>query len=509
MGCLHAWTAARRGDALLGHDEAISLLAAAGKSPRIDRYYERLGTPQVMPARDVRDLLRPTGDTHLADVRASLARHDKHPPLYFATLHLLQRAGLHSRMALRLLGSAALMAGALIADRLIWPGAPIGLRLLGFLLLTIPPPWINLAVELRHYAFVFLGTILSFAAIISFAERRASLRSNVILLSLAPAILLWTHWGTALWIGLCLIAALLLLRKSPPRARRALAGSILGALVLLLPLAILYWERLTQLAATKMQPLAVRPMLTATWEVLHGAGTAWCSLPTHWQASHANAIALVGVWAVCGWIILRRPRVDRILFGSGLLWLIAWTAWLAKGGIPAHAVTGKYVLPLALCPLVILMRTAAESVEADRRRRLACVLLSVATLTHGIGIWQIGTHQPDRRLVASIRAAECVLFDQPKRGYMLPVVAKMPPEATVLISPAEGVLANWAEFASHLPEDRLLWVEIDTVFDGRRGVSARALSDQLGSLYEDRKTLRQGPHRTITEFRRRVAPRGS
>ena len=47
---VHWWTARSRAADLLEHDEAISLLDAAGKSQRIDALYDGMTDLQILPA---------------------------------------------------------------------------------------------------------------------------------------------------------------------------------------------------------------------------------------------------------------------------------------------------------------------------------------------------------------------------------------------------------------------------------------------------------------------------
>ena len=122
---VHVRAAQMRTAGMLEHDEAISLLSAAGKADVALRLYDdqAADTAPMRQAAALRAMLRPSSDTGFADVRASLHDRDIHPPLYFWMLYAAQRCSLSSETALRLLGSLVLLASALTLDRFAWPRA--------------------------------------------------------------------------------------------------------------------------------------------------------------------------------------------------------------------------------------------------------------------------------------------------------------------------------------------------------------------------------------------------
>ena len=188
---VHVRAAQMRTAGLLDHDEAISLLAAAGKSQRAARLYDDQSAepPVERTAGSIRDLLGLTGDTGFADVTASLRTYDIHPPLYFWSLHAIQRAGITNEACLRLFGSILLLAAAMIFDRLIWPDSNRLLRVLAFAVLLLSPTLIATAVELRHYAMLLPGFALSWAAVMQLSNPARRQGTTVGLIALAPMLL--------------------------------------------------------------------------------------------------------------------------------------------------------------------------------------------------------------------------------------------------------------------------------------------------------------------------------
>lgn len=503
---LHARVAERRSnDRLLEHDEAISLLAAAGKSDRIDSFYEHLDQVQVWKAGEVASLLHPTEEAGISEVFRSLGSYDIHPPLYFTSLHVLQRLGIDSQLPLRLFGTLLLCIAAIIANRWLWPDAPIVVRLMATAWLVATPVAIDFATELRQYGYVLLGTVLSLVALLRFAQPGRSERQTLIITAIAPVILLWSHYGTVLWVGLCLLTMLVGLIWSDQcnqRSRRRLGLSVLLAVVLLVPLVIWRMQgyvdhgRPPPMGTDLWYPNALRPVLSAI-------GQAWCSMPDRLRFSSAWPIAGVIIIVSSGIIAFLRPsRIDRVLWILATVWGITWVVLLTLSVLPPHAIEPKQLLPLVLCPLVLLAR--ATTPDNSKRIRMAATTLLVASLaSHTLGVVQQATrpHQPS---VDALRAADCLIVSSPKRGYLLPLAAVMRPEATLIIAPPDIAIKHWPLLEKHLPEGRLLYAEIDISPD-RRSPSCETMLSRLAGSYAVKNLLRKEPKKTILEYRHRLA----
>ncbi len=496
---LHWGVAERRSASLLSHDEAISLLAAAGKSDRIDDLYQEMQTgPLVRQAEDIQNLLRPTSDIRTVDVVRSLSRRDIHPPLYFLILHGLSRLGVHSESLLRLFGSAMFFVAAWIANRWIWPQAWGPAKWLGTAWLLATPATVNIATELRQYALVYLGVVLSIAALLGLWEERKPVRHTLMLLALSPVVLLWTQFGNSVWVGIG-FAVLAAHTVTSFRSRYKLAmGSAAAALVLLSPL--LLWT--SRIYAVQDRP-ALEPPADFYGGVVRplsaGLTESWCWLPWTWRETVAPsavaAVVIVGITAM----LWRRRWADRVLFGAGVAWGAAWFVLLALGRVPPHAVEPKQLAPLTLVPVFLIVRAASRTGAKWFRG----VILTVLVVSFGglsVRTWQMLSAPQDAVLLTALAESDCLVSNAPKRGYLLPLAARMRPEALVIVASPQAALEQWPRMVTRLPRERLLLVEIGTC-DGGQELGAKELAERLGRMYREVRVLREGPRRTVTEFR--------
>lgn len=486
---------------MLAHDEAISLLAAAGKSAKIDALYEAQTQLQVYPAGDLQRWLRPSSDSDLGDVFHALAGHDIHPPLYFAGLYALQRIGLDHEAFLRMLGVAAVLAAGWVADRYLWPDANLALRLAAFCWLTVSPVVVAWATELRQYGFVQFGVVLSLAAVVTHWDGRISNRRIIALMAAAPVVLLWSQLGTAIWIvaflTLCIIPAI----RSPERARGRVVWSIGIASLFLLPLGI-WWAtktggvgRAEVAAPDQLAPRVLAPAFASL-------GRAWLSIPGRWHDS--IVWPLIGAAAVAAVLILAArsaARVDRWLCGAALFWFAAWLALIALGRIPPHAHQPKHLTPIIVVTLFIVVR-AARRPAAPATSTPARLILAGSLLSLPLGWYQLTAASQPRELVNVLRRTDCLMATSPRRGYLFPLVDLLPPDATVILGSPEVLNRFWPDVRRRLPEDRLVLAQIDA---GRchRGPSLAALTAHLEDEYDRHDTVRREPVRTLMLYRGR------
>lgn len=504
---LHCAQAARRSAGLLEHDEAISLLAAAGKAEQMDRLHIDPYAVDVLPARRVQDFLRPTDGASFADVFHSLARCDIHPPLYFLALHAMGRVGFDLTHAGRLFGTLVLILGAWCANRWIWPQAAPGVKLLAAAWLLLTPTMVDVATELRQYILVYLGLILSLAALARLWEETRPTRTTCVLLAVAPVILLWSQYGTLLWVVFGLVIAVVgaVIRRG--RRWRLIAAAAVAVSTVVLPLLI--WGRPERL------PYVLSPEpLTDAWHdgflpICRAAAGAWCDIPWRWQGDLVMLaiIALVLTAAlVLAWT--GGNGLDRWLLLATVAWTSAWLLLLASGRLPPHAVEAKQLGPLLLCPMAVIVR--AGSASRPRGIRLAvAALLAVSLLTQTPRSWRLATGSSDDRSLAALSSTECLWVDAPRRGYLLPLVEKVPPDSRVVIAGPFVVLERWEELDKLLPSEHLLYAEINGYPDQQRAPVQQAVVDRFSERYEAREVVLRGPRRTVTEFLRKRTAIGS
>lgn len=499
---LHWGVAERKSAGLLDHDEAITLLAAAGKSDRADALYlEMRDGPLVRRAKDLQELLRPSMEVTTVDVARSLSRRDIHPPLYFLILHGLSRLGVQSEVLWRLFGGLMLFIAAWAANRWIWPEASGLAKWLGTAWLLLTPAMVNIATELRQYALVYLGVVLSIAALLGLWEERKPVRHTLMLLALAPVILLWAQFGTIVWVAVC-FSAVAMHTAARFRSRWKLAaGPVAAALLFLAPLLL----RAPRIVAASRRPAAepaadlygglVRPLSTGLVE-------SWCWLPWTWRETVAPAVVVAVVIVGMAAMLWRRRRsADWLLLSAGVAWGAAWLMVLVLGRVPPHAVEPKQLAPLTLVPVCLLVRAASRA-----EGRWFCGI-TVAALVVSVGSLSWGVRQmlgPPRgaALLTALGEADCLMANAPKRGYLLPLAARMRPDALVIVASPQAALDQWPRTAEWLPRERLLLAEMGT-YDRRREVGAEQLAERLGRMYREVRVLREGPRRTVTEFNSR------
>lgn len=502
----HVRYAQLRARGLLWHDEAISLLAAAGRSDDLHRLALRSDEIIALPAARLQSFLRADSNATARDVLHALARHDIHPPFYFLLLNGVQRLGLHANAPLRLLGSLALFAAAALAWRCVWRDAPGSARLLGLAWLLLTPASLSIATELRQYPWVQLGLVATFAAWAGTMHPDSGRRS-LLLAGAAAGLLLWCHYGSIVWLA-CFAPALLIATRvgARPAARQGWASAAVLFALLVIPLAA--WT-LTGRAAPSAVVEPIGEGLTiagAAVALLRGAAEAWWTVPSHWSGGMLPPLLAAASILLMSVIIALRKTADRIVFGAILAWSIAWTALLAAGRIPAHAASAKQIAPLALGLLLLGVRACGDG--PAWRRRIAPVALALPLLPLAWGTLSLLRGSPPTPAQTCLASADALLVRTPKRGHVLPLIDALRPGARVILAEPDVALRDLDHLRSLLPPGRLAWVEVDARPGGQRGENARTLFDRLRNEYVDCREVASGPSRIITEFHHR-APRGT
>lgn len=495
---LHLWTAAARSRALLEHDESISLLAAAGKSQKINELEGLAKSIAILPAAEIQDWLRPSG-TRMSDVRYSLAAHDRHPPLYFLLLHGLQRAGLDSRMFLRLIGTVALFMAGWFAARNIWPKAPLWLGLLAMAWLLASPVSLDVATELRQYGIIHLGVVIAVAAIICHWESLGS-RETIFLLVAAPALLLWTQIASIIWVAICLVLLIIPCFSKAPDAGRRVVWALTLSLVVLLPLGIRWFYYPTGMQLSPAMTFHELP--SRLFEPLaRGIARAWFTHPGRFEftliPAMAGALALL-IFAFVG--LTSRTPVNRALTIASLMWLVAWCILVRSGRLPPQALLSKQLLPVSVCMLAVFVREASSGWN-NRNGRIAFVVLALSVLSHPLGVIRlIHGKQSQAGLTTALGQTDALMASAPQRGHFLPLVDVLRPDATVLVGTTSRAVQDWMRVAPVLPQGELVVAFIRSV----EGTSAMdELNRRLSQEYSESKVLRDENARKLIAYRHR------
>lgn len=484
---LYARIALLRSRALLEHDEAIALLTAAGKSQQAEQLFHETGQVRVHRASDLQAMMKPSSDTSLSDVIRSLSAYDIHPPLYFCSLRGLQLLAGGWQIPARLLGMILFMAAACAADRWIWPDASPAARFLGACWLLISPVCLEVGTELRQYALVYLGVTLSLAGLVQLQIREQGQAGRVAILASGPLILIYSHLGTAVWIAVLILVALWSLRGHLERLKQLAAAAIL-AMCLSAPL-VLWW-------CYKTSRLGKSPTISPAqwWNRLwlpfsRGVAAVWMSWPVRWDADWIASIAACLLIAVCTVTAIRGGRVDRMIGFSIVVWTILWLGLIALGKVPPHVLAPKYLGPLAIGMIALLVRATRPGCPPSMRR-IAASVLAMGMATHLIGIRHLLEWPVQTQVIGSLQESQFDVVTNPRRGYLFPLIEKMRADARVVIVNDNA----WERLSPLLPESGALLVEI--------GGRSESLSDQFSHKYPQRQLVRDEPARIITAYRR-------
>lgn len=490
---VHVRSAQMRTAGLLDHDEAISLLAAAGKSAQATRLYDDQSAelPLVRQAGAVQALLRPTGDTGFADVTASLRTRDIHPPLYFWTLHAIQRLGLKNETHLRLFGSILLLAAAVILDRLVWPKATGLSRLIIFAMILLSPTFVEAANELRHYAMLLPGVALSLAALVRLSEAGCGIRSTTLLIAIAPVLLMWTHLGSIVWIVIWSATLIAIAWRSAWPRRRAVIVGLSMAAASIVPLFVIYMNLLAVRAAGAHSDAI--SISTAMREVLANASAAFVALPWRFQGGWTAVVPLVVSFGAGAWVVRKRGVGDRLLFAAIGIWTIGWIVLLAAGKLPPHATHPKYLFATTIGILAVFMRSCTP-----RHATWIVSGLGLMLLSQLIALPQVLGRPPDTQMASRLHDVRTMLVNDPKRGYLLPIVEEMPASAKLIIMRPMRMPAGL-----NSTDDPLLVMEIKPLPGYPSSDDASRLNETLKHQHEQCETLADGPRRRLTLYRGR------
>ncbi len=502
---VHVAAAARRSSGLLEHDESIAVLTAAGQMPRLLELQEA-GSDGFWSASaaELQALLHPAAGTTTSDVLHSLLHRDQHPPLYFLVLRGLLYLDRGSPFWARLFGTAAVLTAAWAANRWIWPAASAGGRWLGLAWLAGSVVMVETATELRQYALVMLGTTLSVAAWVLWWEDHAPRHRVVLLLTLAPVLLLWTHYAAVVWVAVGLVAMTVCLACTGRRRWPMPAAAMLIGSLFLSPLVMWRLQSTVELARVGNSPPA-DCWREAVLPLSQGVQEAWLPLPWLWRSEAMSLGVAAALLLVLAALAARAmPTADRVLLAAAFVWGGLWLLLLQRGQVPVHAVKAKYLAPLLMVPLALLVR----AVSASRPRwagRAAIAVLLASVAANAAALRALLGSRPEAPLLAGLAGTRCLLTDSLSRGYVLPLVEKLPPDATVLVVPPGRAEDCWPEVSSRLPEHGLTLVEVHRLPHAPRTRDWASVVERLSLMYERREQLWSGPRRTIMTFSGRRA----
>ncbi len=325
----------------------------------------RLGFPFAID-QDVQRMF--TGHLPLGQILTGQGLNDRHPPLYFAVLHVAQWAG-QSEAAGR---APAVLAGALVGPALV-AGAWVAARARGphvataALLATVSP---ELVLRSREVSDIPLFALLAIALCATYAaaiERPTRRRTAAVAAS--GGLALFTYYLAPLVLGGAVAAGWLGRRASRRATRGAVLGVLLGVPALALELRIFLRDEGARAAARAHPEFAwgqhgVSDMAAQLW----GAAT---------QAFGSPVLVMAAVVVVAAAV---RRHVPSLVPSGALLATFAGIALVA----PLARVQAYYlvaVLPLALLALAVgVPRGTGASCLAAAVLGVLCVSFSVPRL---------------------------------------------------------------------------------------------------------------------------------
>lgn len=417
----------------LWHDEMISLLAATGHQ---DDWAELAAADRgdVLSKADrwqaFTEVDHATGVSAISD---NVARLDRHPPLYFWALGLMLALGVDPGRAGLVLGVLfAGMTGALLALVLRrWLPPPV--VVIGVLLWAASPVAGIAAAEARQYVLLALcGVGLTHAAI---RVERAGRFAHVELAAWTAAGIL-TGLSFAPLVAVVVVTLVLVSRRDLPRAAMAPAAAAAGLLVALVAFPELFSQaarvrgavpgfdrvqfddraRAWLLgAADVVRPGSVqsaRFMLVACVLGIAGVAFAATRRRTQTPASAATVAATVGIVAA-----------------SGLSYTL--------GLVPEHAVGTRYMTPAWTLVAVLVALVLGPAGRAG-----IAALIVVVTLLGVSTLFEIREQRryfaPQRETIARVEAADTLVVDCMRRGYLPGLVRLLSPYAQVVVLAADS-----------------------------------------------------------------------
>lgn len=498
---VHGRVSVLRSRTLLEHDESITLMAAAGKSHLAHQLYQRGDSPRVASAGELQHFMQYTGTTGFWDVLRSLANYDIHPPFYFLLLQGAERLGITSHTLLRMFGLIVMIVAAWVGHRYVWPDAAPSAKALAAAWLLLSPTCIEIATQLRQYPLVYLGTMLSLAGLLRLTKKTGQTASSALLIGSGPLVLLASHFGTAVWIVILVLCGAWILRTGTTTMRRTFAIAVVGSLALAAPLLYWWWKYAGAIGSaptipmSKWWPEILRPLFD-------GLGHAWASWPNRWDDAGLGPVIGIGIAVIAGVLaVQRRAMIESTLGLAMVAWVASWMALLAAGKMPPHAVMPKYLAPLMLGVLTIVVRSTAPAFD-PRIRAAALTLLLATMLSHALGVRQAVARPTAKPLMDALARCECLLINIPKRGFVLPLVAPMHPSARVIVATPEQALRDWSAMETLLPTNDVLAVEVMQ----EPTADSRELAERLKRKYEYADRLRDEPARVMTWYRRPSGP---
>lgn len=411
----------------LWHDEMISLLAATGhqddwaKLATADRggVWSEAAQWQAFTEVD-----HATGFSEIGD---NVARLDRHPPLYFWALGLVLALGVDPGRAGLALGVLLVgTTGALLALVLRrWLPPPV--VVIGTLLWATSPVVGIAAAEARQYVLLALcGLGLTHAAVrVEKAERFAHLE-----------LVVWTAAGIltgpsfAPLVAVVVVTLVLVSRRDLGRASRAPGAAAAGLLIALAAFPELFSQAARVRGAVPGFDRVQLDDRARVWLL----GVADVVRPSAvWSARWTLVACVLGVAGLVFVATRRRSLTPvspaTVVVAAGIV--AASALGYTLGLVPEHAVGTRYITPAWTLVAVLV----ALVLGLAGRTGIAALIVVVALL--GVStLFEVHEQRmyfaPQRETIARVEAADTLVVDCTRRGYLPGLVRLLQPDAQVV-----------------------------------------------------------------------------
>jgi 4-amino-4-deoxy-L-arabinose transferase-like glycosyltransferase len=467
------------GKDVIGHDEAISYLAATCHEGDWDRVTSRALPPTATwaTAADWRRFVTPKELLCFGRIDRDLADLDVHPPLYFWLLHVWVQAfgvGLRSGPLLNLpIFVAAALALFLLARRLLESELEAAVVVFVW---ALSPAVLPISGEARMYDLFALVSIVFVWQVVRLADGRRPSPLGLAGLGVTAACGLATQFSFLLVAGAGAVYLAVRLARSRPRWLLAALGAIVIGFLLLLALDPSFPKSFDVQQARGLEKFSSSGLRTRLDRTASGfAGFFVPDQLLSIRAAYAALALLAASAAACAVLLVRRGGLylrgaAAIYFaaaiGGGIA--ILYVTFLTHG----LAIGGKY---LAACWPFLAFAPVMALRLLPRRRGLAAGLLCAAMLASGVVgalTFYGGDRQPpdpSRYLARSKRA----LVDTVRRGVLIPVVFQLRPREPVYAAPQPLLLRTRARWLPALRAGTSLYVSDTHYGDDRHQAQIR------------------------------------
>ncbi len=446
------------GRGTLWHDEAISVLAAAGSQDDYDAIRHEGAAPagRWTTASTWQDLQRIDRIDPVTTARG-LGEHDIHPPLYFWALQMgsvVTDGAVGAALVVNV--TAAALAASIIAWLVTWSTRRQTLGAAGAAAYLFSPAVVAASGEVRQYglAAMFAASIVAVTARLVAEGGQPSRQTSVALAVTVAGGLLTVH-VMAVWLAVAAVVVAASVVRGTDRLRAAArigAGVGIGLVVwaAAFPWTLDQRARLAR-RVPGLRPAEV-PELADRWAsgvadvVTMRGGDA---IAARWLAAAAITLVALAVLRHLGRHHLGRLDADPVLTASVALAVgvgALMTVLYATGQAPEHANGSRYVAPLA-APIAV-----GATCWLGRRRggevgALALVAVIAAGTLGWVSDWT-AARTTQRALSVEVSAAGSLVIDCPRGGYVPTVIHRAAPDASVYVADraaiTEAVDSSWA-----------------------------------------------------------------